>query len=82
MSAGGDEVNYLDVELVHDETNVQNQNPSDYHLINVTGDLQEALQDQSSLPISAGVLILKILFLTMLKKLDMKLMNLTVLKTG
>ena len=47
MSAGGDEVNYLDVELVHDETNVQNQNPSDYHLINVTRDLQEVLQDQS-----------------------------------
>ena len=47
MSAGDDEINYLDVELIHDETNVQNQNPSDYHLINVTRDLQEVLQDQS-----------------------------------
>ena len=47
MSAGGDDVNYLDVELVDDETNVQNQNPSDYRLMNVTRDLQEGLQDQS-----------------------------------
>ena len=30
MSAGGDEANYSDVEFIDDETNVQDQGPSDY----------------------------------------------------
>ena len=47
MSAGGDEVNYSDVEFIDDETNVQDQGPSDFRLMNVTRDLQEGLQDQS-----------------------------------
>ena len=45
--AGGDEVNYSDVEFIDDETNVQDQGPTDYCLMNLTRDLQEALQDQS-----------------------------------
>lgn len=47
MSAGGDEVNYPDIEFVDDETNVHDQNQSGYRLMNVTRDLQEAWQDQS-----------------------------------
>ena len=42
------EINYSDVQFMDDETNVQDQGPSDYRLINVTRDLQEALQDQST----------------------------------
>ena len=46
--AGGDEVNYSDVEFIDDdEQNVQGQNPSDYRLMNVTRDLQEALCNHS-----------------------------------
>ena len=46
--AGGDEVNYSDVEFIdNDEQNVQDQNPSDYRLMNVTRDLQEALRNHS-----------------------------------
>ena len=46
--AGGDEINYSDVEFIDDdEQNFQGQNPSDYCLMNVTRDLQEALRDQS-----------------------------------
>ena len=47
MFAGGDKVSYSNVEFVDDETNVQDQNPPDYRLMNVTRDLQEALQNQS-----------------------------------
>ena len=49
MSAGGDEVNYLDVEFIDDETNDQEQNPTDYRLMSVTGDLPEALLDHSNI---------------------------------
>ena len=48
MSAGGDEVNDFDMEFIDDETNVQGQGPSEYGLMNVTRDLQEAMQDQST----------------------------------
>ena len=45
---GGDEVNYSDVEFIDDdEQNIQGQNLSDYRLMNVTKDLQEALHDHS-----------------------------------
>ena len=44
MFAGGDEVNYSDVEFIDDKTNVQDQGPSNHCLMNVTRDLQEALQ--------------------------------------
>lgn len=47
MSAGGDEVNYSDIEFIDDETNYQEQNPTDYRLMSVTGDLPEALLDHS-----------------------------------
>ena len=78
MSAGDNDVNYADVEFANDKTNVQHQNSSGYQLTNITMDLQEVLQ-QKYMSAVLGVLILKILFLTMLKKLNMKLM---VLKTG
>ena len=46
--AGSDEVNYSNVEFIDDdEQNVQGQNSSDYCLMNVTRDLQEALRDHS-----------------------------------
>ena len=48
MSACGDEVNDFDMEFIDDETNVQGQGPSEYGLMNVTRDLQEAMQDQST----------------------------------
>ena len=41
------EVSYSDVQFIDDETNFQDQGPSDYCLMNVTRDLHEALQDQS-----------------------------------
>ena len=45
---GGDEVNYSDVEFIgDDEQNIQGQNVSDYRLVNVTKDLQEAQHDHS-----------------------------------
>ena len=47
MSAGGDEVNYSDVKFVDDETNLQDQYPSNYCLMNIPRDLQEAMQDDS-----------------------------------
>ena len=47
ISAGGNDVKYSDVDFIDDEANVQDQGSSDYHLMNVTRDLQEALQDQS-----------------------------------
>ena len=47
MSTGGNKVNYSDVEFIDDERNYQDQRPSDYHLRNVTRDLQEASLDQS-----------------------------------
>ena len=46
--AGGDGVNYSDVEFIDDDKkNVEGQNLSDYRLINVSRDLQEALRDHS-----------------------------------
>ena len=47
MSADGDEVNDSNMEFIDDETNVQDQGPLDYCLMNVTRSLQEAMQDQS-----------------------------------
>ena len=43
----GDEVNKLDLEFIDDETNFQDQEPTNYRLINVTRDLREAVTDQS-----------------------------------
>ena len=37
--AGGDEVNQLDLGFIDDEIDFQDQDPSDYHLMNVTRDL-------------------------------------------
>ena len=36
MPAGCNEVNYSDVEIIDDESNVQDQGPPDYRLMNVT----------------------------------------------
>ena len=47
MSADGDEVNDSNMEFIDDETNVQDQGPLDYCLMNVTRGLQEAMQVQS-----------------------------------
>ena len=74
--AGGDEVNYSNVEFFDDEQNAQRQNQSDYRLMNVTRDLQEALQDQSW----GSVLTLKILCLVTLIRLSMDMTNSKVLK--
>ena len=43
--AGGDEINHSDIEFTDDDQNVVGQNPSDYCLMNVTKDLQEALTE-------------------------------------
>ena len=45
--AGDDEVNELDSEFIDDETNFQDQEPTNYRLINVTRDLREAVTYQS-----------------------------------
>ena len=47
MSADGDEVNDSNMEFIDDETNVQDQGPLDYCLMNITRGLREAMQDQS-----------------------------------
>ena len=47
-NAGGDEVNYSDLVFADDdEQNVQGQNPLDYHLMNVTRDLQKVIHNYS-----------------------------------
>ena len=46
--SGGDEViNYSDEEFIDDKESVQGQDPSDYRLMNVTRDLQDALANHS-----------------------------------
>ena len=46
--SGGDEViNYSDEEFIDDKESVQGQDPSDYRLMNVTRDLQDALGNHS-----------------------------------
>ena len=45
--AGGDEVNQLDLDFLDGETNFQDQEPTDYCLMNVTKDLQDAIADRS-----------------------------------
>ena len=46
--AGGDEVTTYSVEeFIDDRESVQDQDPSDYRLMNVTKDLQDALADDS-----------------------------------
>ena len=44
--AGGDEVNQLDLDFIDDETNFQDQEPTDYRLMNVTRHLQDAIADR------------------------------------
>ena len=41
--AGGDEVNQLGLDFPDDQTNFQDQEPTDYRLWNVTRDLQDAI---------------------------------------
>ena len=45
--AGGDKVICSNEEFIDDETNVWDQTPSSYRLMNVTRDLQEAMKDLS-----------------------------------
>ena len=47
MSAGGYEVNYSDVEFIDDKANIQDQELSDYCIINITRDLQDTVRDGS-----------------------------------
>ena len=42
-----DEVTQSDQEFIDDTSNFQNQEPSNYRLLNVTHDLQEAINDHS-----------------------------------
>ena len=42
-----DEVTQSDQEFIDDKSNFQNQEPSNYRLLNVTHDLQEAINDHS-----------------------------------
>ena len=44
---GGDEVNQLDLDFIDDKTNFQYQEPTDYHWMNTTRDLQDAIADRS-----------------------------------
>ena len=44
--AGG-EVNQLNLDFIDDKTNFQDQEPTDYCLMNVTRDLQDAISDTS-----------------------------------
>ena len=41
--ASGDEVNQLGLDFTDDQTNFQDQEPTDYRLWNVTRDLQDAI---------------------------------------
>ena len=45
--ADGDEVNEFDLEFIDDETNFQDQEPTNYRLMNAARDLREAATDQS-----------------------------------
>ena len=45
--AGDDEVNDSDVSFIDDEANFQDQEPTNHRLINVTRELQEAINDDS-----------------------------------
>ena len=45
--AGGDEASEFDLEFVDEETNFQDQEPTNYFLMNVTRDLREAITNQS-----------------------------------
>ena len=40
-NAGGDEINQLDLDFTDDKTNFQDQERTNYHLMNVTRDLQD-----------------------------------------
>ena len=44
---GGDEASEFDLEFIDDETNFQDQEPTNYFLMNVTRDLREAITNQS-----------------------------------
>ena len=43
----GDEVNQLDLDFIDEETNFQDQEPTDRCLMNVTRDLQDAISNRS-----------------------------------
>ena len=45
--AVGDEVDKFDSEFIDDKTNFQDQEPTNYYLMNVTRDLREAFTGQS-----------------------------------
>ena len=73
---GGDEVNDFDSKFVDDETNFQHKEPTNYCLMCVTRDLREAVTNQlmaQELDLISG--ILKILFLILLRRSIMNLMN-------
>ena len=81
--AGGDEV---DSEFIDDETNFRDQEPTNYRLMNTTSDLREAITNQSVAQelhlVSKDPEILKILFLILLTRSFMNLMNFLALKKG
>ena len=73
---GGDEVNDFDSKFVDEETNFQHKEPKNYCLMYVTRDLREAVTNQlmaQDLDLISG--ILKILFLILLMRSIMNLMN-------
>lgn len=83
MFAGGDEVNYSDVEFIDDKTNIQDQVPSHYRIINITRDLQNAMGDcYMTGELYLVCCDLKILFPSAWKKLHTNLMNLKALRTA
>ena len=83
MFAGGDEVNYSDVEFIDDKTNIQDQVPSHYRIINITRDLQNAMGDcYMTGELYLVCCDLKILFPCAWKKLHTNLMNLKALRTA
>ena len=45
MMLGGDEVNQLDLDFIDEETNFQDKEPTDCHLMNVTRNLQDSIAD-------------------------------------
>ena len=70
------------MEFIDDETNDQDLGPSDYGLMNVTRDLQEAMQGQSMAQELDLVSSDKTLFQIILIRLSTNMMNLQALRKG
>ena len=77
--AGGDEVNQLDLNFIGDKTNFQDQEPTDYRLMHVARDLQDAIAD-ISMAFDLDLVAVEILFLTLLTRSVMNLMIFLVLR--